>query len=526
MQDTDVLTVHHRGIDWPADEHVLPYIIKAGFRSWYYMQNYEVDWSFMRALVERWRSETHTFHLRHGEMTVALQDVPILTGLPVEGRAVTTQQEIADYMPLCLQLLGVIPHGKRPTTVRRTWLREHMQIVPAEATDVEIQRYARAYILAMLGSSLLPDSSRSETSLHFLPLLADLDSIVSYSWGGAVLAYLYRSLCNACESKATQHSGCAILLQLWAWEHLIIGRPRKLDVPAQPPGSYIDPTRRTALGYKWNVPKSFMHTSHHVLMLYRDLLDQQDANDVVWSPYTDDILATLYPMCLAGRDSWRAEVPLICFHKVEWHYPSRVLRQFGWRQPEPDMPPTSHKEMHMHIRRTTHLVDDVMRGYINLWENCAEHIVTGEPDTDGSYLDPYYSWYNTVTRKRIQPPVDSPEPYRPSRHEHYLLVASLVRNCKMSANMFFKTTDKDIKRQLHNMFHATHADLVKIGEGRVLDVDVTQIHLLDDSNEDLDLPHDTFDVGPSQVTQAESQRSPMRRVSTCSRKTTNRYTPA
>ncbi|KAL9688170.1 hypothetical protein QQ045_032586 [Rhodiola kirilowii] len=329
--DTEVLTVRHRGISWAADERVLPYIIRVGFGPWYYMQNNEVNWSFMTALVERWHSEMHSFHLRHGEMTITLEDVGILTRLPIEGRAVTTQQEVEDYGPLCLQLLGVVPHGKRPTTVRRTWLRDYMQIVPVEAMDLEVQRYARGYILAMLGSSLLPDSSGSEISLHFLPLMADLDSLSFYSWGGAVLAYLYHSLCNVCESKEMQLSGRAILLQLWAWEHLITGRPRKLFVPAPPPGSDIDPMQLPALGYKWNVLKSFMQTSHHVLMLYRDLLDRQEANDVIWTLYTDEILATLNPICLAGRDSWRAEVSLICFHIAEWHYPSRVLRQFGWR---------------------------------------------------------------------------------------------------------------------------------------------------------------------------------------------------
>ncbi|KAL9678324.1 hypothetical protein QQ045_016168 [Rhodiola kirilowii] len=376
----------------------------------------------------------------------------------------------------------------------------------------------------MLGSSLFPDSSGSEISLHFLPKLADLDSLSSYSWGGAVLAYLYHSLCNACELKATQLSGCAILLQLWAWEHMITGRPRRLAQAAQPPGSDIDPERLPALGYKWNVPKSFMHTAHHVLMLYRDLLDRQEANDVVWTPYTDAILALLNPICLDGRESWRAEVPLIYFHIAEWHYPSRVLRQFGWGQPKPTLPPASHKEMHTHIRRTMYLVDDVMQGYIHLWDNRAAHIVTGEADTDGSYLEPYYSWYSTVTRKRIQQPLNTPKPYRPSGHEHYLLVASLVRTCKMSASMFFKTTDKEVKGQLHDMFHATRANLLKIGNGRALDVDVSAIHLISDSDEEIDLPHDTFDVGHSQVTQAESQRSPLRRVSTRARKTTPQFT--
>ncbi|KAL9671161.1 hypothetical protein QQ045_008727 [Rhodiola kirilowii] len=75
--------------------------------------------------------------------------------------------------------------------------------------------------------------------------------------------------------------------------------------------------RRPALGYKWKVPKSYMHTSHQVLMLFRDLLDRQEANDVIWTPYDDEILGTLNPLCVAGRDSWRAEVPLICSHIAE-----------------------------------------------------------------------------------------------------------------------------------------------------------------------------------------------------------------
>ncbi|KAL9678329.1 hypothetical protein QQ045_016173 [Rhodiola kirilowii] len=398
---TDVLTVHHRGISWDADERVLPYIITAGFGPCYYMQNYEVDLSFMSALVERWRSETHTFHLHHVEMTITLEDVGILKGLLIEGRAMTTHQEVEDYGPLCVQLLGVVPHRKRPTTVRRTWLRDHMQIVPAKATELEVQRYARAYILGILGSSLFSDSSGSEISLHFLLLLADLDSLSCYSWGHAVLAYLYCSLCNACDSKATQLNGCALLLQLWTWEHLITGRPWKLALPTPPPGSDVDPMRLPSLGYKWNVSKSFMQTSHHMLMLYRDLLDQQEANDVIWTPCTAEIMAPLNPMCLVGRDSWRAVVPLVHFHIAEWHYPSRVLHQFGWGQPELALPPESHTAMHMNIRRTTHLVDEEMQCYINLWDNRTASIVTGEPDTDKSYLDAYYSSYCTVTRKRI-----------------------------------------------------------------------------------------------------------------------------
>ncbi|KAL9691657.1 hypothetical protein QQ045_012082 [Rhodiola kirilowii] len=137
--DIELLTVRHRGVNWEADERILALLIKAGFGPWYHTQNYEVDWSFMTALVERWRSETHIFHLRNGEMTITLEDVGVLTGLPIEGRAVTIDHEVDDYAPLCEQLLRVVPErGNRDTTVRRTWFRDHLHTLPAEATELDI----------------------------------------------------------------------------------------------------------------------------------------------------------------------------------------------------------------------------------------------------------------------------------------------------------------------------------------------------------------------------------------------------
>ena len=48
----------------------------------------KLDRSLLTALVDKWRPETHTFHLPCGEMTPTLQNVAMLLGLHISGDAV------------------------------------------------------------------------------------------------------------------------------------------------------------------------------------------------------------------------------------------------------------------------------------------------------------------------------------------------------------------------------------------------------------------------------------------------------
>jgi hypothetical protein len=45
----------------------------------------QYDFSLLSALLDHWRPETHTFHFTVSEMTVTLQDMSLLMGLPCEG---------------------------------------------------------------------------------------------------------------------------------------------------------------------------------------------------------------------------------------------------------------------------------------------------------------------------------------------------------------------------------------------------------------------------------------------------------
>ncbi|MBA0645769.1 hypothetical protein Goklo_013825 [Gossypium klotzschianum] len=49
----------------------------------------KLDPTLINALVERWRPETHTFHLPCSECTITLENMALQMGLPMDGGVVT-----------------------------------------------------------------------------------------------------------------------------------------------------------------------------------------------------------------------------------------------------------------------------------------------------------------------------------------------------------------------------------------------------------------------------------------------------
>ncbi|KAF1870722.1 hypothetical protein Lal_00026432 [Lupinus albus] len=129
------------------------------------------DPTLITALVERWRSETHNFHLPCGECTITLKDVLLQIGM--------------------------------------------------------------AHIIYIIRRELLPDKSNN-IQLMYLPILLDLKNVHQYSWGSACLANLYRDMCRATKLNAKAISKCLLLLQSWAWYHLSFLAPRVDDLPTYP----------------------------------------------------------------------------------------------------------------------------------------------------------------------------------------------------------------------------------------------------------------------------------------------------
>jgi hypothetical protein len=86
----------------------------------------------------------------------------------------------------------------------------------------------------MVASFLVPDASGNTISWMCLPHLhEEWENITLYSWGSAMLVWLYHQLCEGCRraSPTSNLGGCTYLLQIWIWECIPIGRTHRKPVP-------------------------------------------------------------------------------------------------------------------------------------------------------------------------------------------------------------------------------------------------------------------------------------------------------
>ena len=125
---------------------------------------------------------------------------------------------------------------------------------------------------------------------------------------------------------------------------------------------------------------------------------------IIWEPYTEDVIQQLSAYCLQGRDIWRALVPLICIHIIEWHCPNRVLRQFGYVQPIPRDPYRLDALHYNNFRDHDTDWAEKHAQWILLWGRRAHNVVVGQL-SHGSihYHSQYLDWFRSVTRRWISP---------------------------------------------------------------------------------------------------------------------------
>jgi hypothetical protein len=74
--------------------------------------------------------------------------------------------------------------------------------------------------------------------IQYARAIADAEpgQVPGWSWGSAVLAAMYRGLCQACfkTERTAVITGCPLLLQLWSYERFAIARPLISEEPYPP----------------------------------------------------------------------------------------------------------------------------------------------------------------------------------------------------------------------------------------------------------------------------------------------------
>ncbi|KAH1222348.1 Protein MAIN-LIKE 1 [Glycine max] len=294
------------------------------------------DPGLISAFVERWHSETSTFHLPVRELTITLDDVSSILHLPITGtlhsfHALSTEE--ARF--LLTELLEVSAEEARAETaltrgayVRLGWVRDIYE------TRCQARRWivaACAYLLHLVGCTLFANKSATYVHVVHLDAFRDLAHSGGYAWGVAALVHMYDQLDEACRTTTRQLAGYLTLFQCWIYEHF--------------PSVHQCVTDDT---YQETSPRAS-----------RARCDGLTVTDVSWLPYTEHrgVRAFQEISSFQGQLRWG---PMIVAVRSE-----RVVRQFGYIQSIPP-PPVS-------ARLSQDQIDD-------RWIEFADHLLpAGQP---------------------------------------------------------------------------------------------------------------------------------------------------
>lgn len=392
---------HHKPLKF--HERYRPYLRDAGLLglSQVCQKMPQLDKALITALVERWRPETHSFHLASGEITVTLQDVAMLFALPIDGRPVCSTTD-HDYGQVVLDCFGLDARGPAmpgKSFLHYKWLKNNFYELPEEADDMTVERHVRAYILSLLCGVLFPDGT-GRMSLIYLPLIADLSRVSTYSWGSAVLSFLYRSLCSVASSHNIKNiGGSLLLLQLWSWERFHVGRPL-VRSPCTEMGIEQD---LPPIGFRWVGARTQSDNATRSLKQYRDELNLQRVDQVKWEPFLFVESSSVSPLCTRDADLWLTQAPLINFPIVEMYLPERVMRQFGLRQCVPPPFRPTLQTLHRISRRGREREnwEETHHEYIQEWEARRQRIFRDTEQYDPSSYEEYLNWYSGATRRYL-----------------------------------------------------------------------------------------------------------------------------
>ncbi|XP_060175439.1 serine/threonine-protein phosphatase 7 long form homolog [Lycium barbarum] len=134
-----VVCTHSGKLAWDILEAILPHprfidiLRRSGIYRCIEVGRLVHDRALVTAMIERWRPETHTFHLRTGEATITLQDVEVIYGLQIDGQALyRVEPPQLPYRQELTRLTGFVPQQRDirgQSRLLRSSLHAHLRLV-------------------------------------------------------------------------------------------------------------------------------------------------------------------------------------------------------------------------------------------------------------------------------------------------------------------------------------------------------------------------------------------------------------
>ncbi|RYR72918.1 hypothetical protein Ahy_A02g007142 [Arachis hypogaea] len=333
------------------DDRYVPYLQMAGLYHLARLNDrwFQLDEPLVSAFVERWRPETHTFHMPFGECTIMLQDVAYQLGLAVDGR-----------------------YGGRPAWV---WFEELLGVIPPP-------------------SQMFVDKSGNRIHIRWLPYVARLEEMGSYSWGSAALAWLYRCMCRVANRHVVKLVDPLQLLQSWIFWCFPKFRPAGYDTCSWP------------LASRWSGYNPSYSEKGPRVQMWRLKIDMLQPRDFIWMPYSSpEVLQVVHPEALEPRHTavWRSIMSLIYFAVIEWHQIDKVLPQFGGVQLCPRPALNINFLMSKVGRGGDRWFPAALQHWHFHWESCADHVlrfdVVADPGPSLAFLD----WWSQHGKRFLSP---------------------------------------------------------------------------------------------------------------------------
>lgn len=161
------------------------------------MAYFHINNSFLKAAIGK-LDDKGAFDFNGKLLYLGLEDIFNITGLPVDGSPIVCKD--FDPQKILMDNLGDDDPARKPGSyyVKKTWLSSRFQTVKAEdlhdeeSRKIWVTRYARAYLLFLIGTILFPVNNKHTVFIGYLLFLTDLTPGVvnNFAWGSVVLAKL------------------------------------------------------------------------------------------------------------------------------------------------------------------------------------------------------------------------------------------------------------------------------------------------------------------------------------------------